>query len=378
MKRKILVTIMLIGVVMLNSSIAQELEHLRPVQVTEISLVRHDSTQFQNAFQRHLCSYIDTNITFYECRNNTATVGYLLKVRDSHDRFNAYIRDKNGTPILVGLTEVQRAENLLAKELDLLADKAQYIQRALTAPHFYQYIRQYVFYLTTKGDTCVLINFTIPDNGTCLDRMFHAQCDGDDTYWVATLNLSKGQIQEYYINGPTIFVVKGRNKEPHGLGNQCVFLNGRWRHEKTIPYSKLPQKIKNLVTNPQDTTLIYEQSLYKGHYYYAIFTDSIQRGYHANGKWMFTGAKELYWGNLPVESLQSVQHIKQMLTYIHEDMSRRGQDFAINGKIISLEVVKRHYVIHIKFKPEDIYCASWVAYTFDLNGNFVGIDLGWY
>ena len=93
---------------------------------------------------------------------------------------------------------------------------------------------------------------------------------------------------------------------------------------------------------------------------------------------MFTGAKELYWGNLPVESLQPVPHIKDMLIYIHEDMIRRGQDFAINGKIISLEVVKRHYVIHVKFNPEDIYCVSQVAYTFDLDGNFVGIDLGWY
>lgn len=227
MKKAILATIILLGVVMLNNSFAQELEHIQPIKVTEISLVRHDSAQFQNALQQHLCSYIDTNITFYECRNNTTTVGYLLKVRDSHNRFNVYIRDKNGTPVHVGLTEVQRAENLLAKELDLLADKAQWIQRALTAPHFYQYIRQYVFYLTTKGDTCVLINFTIPDNGTCLDRWFHAQCDGDDTYWVAKLNLSKGQILDYYINGPTIFVVKGRNKEPHGLENQCVFLNGR-------------------------------------------------------------------------------------------------------------------------------------------------------
>ena len=58
----------------------------------------------------------------------------------------------------VGLREVQWAETVLAKVLDRRADSAQQIQKAFTAPYFYEYIRQYVFYLNPEGDTCVHIN----------------------------------------------------------------------------------------------------------------------------------------------------------------------------------------------------------------------------
>lgn len=133
---------------MLNNSIAQELEHLRPVQVTEISLVRHDSLIYKNPIAQIICADVDTSITFFECLNAKGIVGYLL---DYHH--NKYFRGFNtiwgnnsnsseGTTIHVGLKEVQQTENLLAKELDLKTDSAQRIPEVFTAPRFYQSTRQ--------------------------------------------------------------------------------------------------------------------------------------------------------------------------------------------------------------------------------------------
>lgn len=369
--------------IMAEPAFAQKLEHLQPVQITDISLVKRDTTPLQNAYQRLICPEIDTNFIFYECRNHTDIVGYLLNYRTNR-HYVGYIsiwgKDtimSDGTSMSAGLSEVQHAELLLAKELDLRADSAQRIERALTAPRFYQYIRQYIFYVEADGDTCVHVNFVMPDTFeiNCLNSTYLRVCDGDDDYWQATLNLSKNQILDFYINGPTIVFMKGRSQEPRGLHYQCVFRNGRWVREEIIPFSKLPQKVQNQVDSPQDTTLIYKCTRHKGRYYYTIFADGIQRSYKTNGKWMFIGPEDLYSGSLSTESLQHVPHIKQMLSYIYDDMSRRGRDFKHYGKLKSVEVAKNHYVIHVGYRPNINYYIMRAAYTFNRNGDFVGIDI---
>lgn len=83
----------------------------------------------------------------------------------------------------------------------------------------------------------------------------------------------------------------------------------------------------------------------------------------------------MFCGVLPEKHLQKVPHINKMLSYIHGDMSRRGRDFKKYGKLISLEVVDKHYVIHIWYYPSIDYYNMWAAYTFDINGDFVGIDI---
>lgn len=376
-------TMSLLLLIMVEHSFAQKLEHLQPVQITDISLVKRDTTPLQNAFQRTICANNDTNFIFYECRNQTGVVGYVMNYRTNRHYvgylsiWGNYTIMSDGTSMSAGLSEVQHAELLLAKELDLRADSSQRIERALTAPRFYQYIRQYIFYVEADGDTCAHVNFVIPDTFTinCLSRIYLRVCDGNDDYWQATLNLSKNQILDYYIDGPTIVMMKGRSQEPHGLHYQCVFRNGRGVREDIIPFSELPQKVQNQVNNPQDSTLICKRTRHKGHYYHTVFADDIQKSYKKNGKWMFIGDADLYSGNLPTESLQHVPHIKQMLSYIHDDMSRRGRDFKKYGKLISVEIVNKHYVIHVRYCPNIIYYRMRAAYTFNHNGDFVGIDI---
>ena len=379
--RKLLLIIALFS---MGNIFAQELEHLRPIPVTEISLVTHDTSSYKNPIAKRLCSYIDTSITFYECRNDKGTVGYVLDYHKSR-HFESYLSSwgddeenvlvSEGYSILVGLKEVQRAEILLAKELDLKADSSQIIQRALTAPRFYQYVRQYSFYRTADGDTCVEINFAIPDEYDCLDSYYKDPSDGGDSFWRATLNLSKKRILRYYVNGPEIITVKGRSKEPQGLHRNCIFRNGTLYREEVIPYHQLPQKVQAKVESPRDTTNVYIEMHHKDQLYYLIFRDGIQKGYRQDGNWLFTGAENLFTGELSENHLRKVPHIKKMLSYIHDDMSRCGRDFKKYGKLISLEVVDKHYVIHIWYYPSIDYYKMWAAYTFDREGNFEGIDI---
>ena len=200
-------------------------------------------------------------------------------------------------------------------------------------------------------------------------------CDGGDDYWNAVLNLSKGQILHYYVNGPEIITVKGRSTEPHGLSRNCIFRNGTLYREKVITYNQLPKKVRTKVERPDDTTNVYIEVNYKGKLYYIVFSDSIQKGYRQDGIWLFTGAENLFCGDLPKRHLQKVPHINKMHSYIHDDMSRRGRDFKKYGKLISLEVVDKHYVILIWYYPNIDYYKMWAAYTFDQNGDFVGIDI---
>ena len=373
--------LLIITLFSMGNIFAQELEHLRPIPVTEISLVTHDTSNYKNPIAKRLCSYVDTSITFYECRNDRGVVGFLL---DYHNKrtFRGYkstwdqrLNSWRDIAICAGLKEVQRAEILLAKELDLKADSSQIIQRALTPPRFYQYVRQYSFYRTADGDTCVKINFAIPDEYDCLDSYYNDPSDGGDSFWRATLNLSKKRILWYYVNGPEIITVKGRSKEPQGLHRNCIFRNGTLYREEVIPYNQLPQKVQAKVVNHRDTTNVYIEMHHKDQLYYLIFRDGIQKGYRQDGTWLFTGTENLFTGELSENHLRKVPHIKKMLSYIHNDMSRRGRDFKNYGKLISLEVVDKHYVIHIWYYPNIDYYKMWAAYTFDHNGDFVGIDI---
>lgn len=382
MKKIIIISTLLLLTV--GTTFSQKLEHLRPIPVTGISLVTHDTSSYKSPVAKQLCSYIDTSITFYDCRNDKGTIGYVL---DYHKPrlFKSYLSSwgdeeenaitSEGYSIFVELKEVRRAEILLAKELDLKADSSQIIQRALTAPRFYQYVRQYSFYRTMDGDTCVEINFAIPDEYNCVDSYYYDPCDGGDDFWRATLNLSKKRILNYYVNGPEIITVKGRSKEPKGLRRNCIFRNGTLYREEVITYNQLPEKVQTKVEKPADTTNVYIKVNHKGELYYIVFTDSIQKGYRQDGTWLFTGAENLFSGDLPAEKLQKVPHIHKMLSYIHEDMSRRGRDFGKFGRLISIETVSNHYVIHIWYYPDIDYYKMWAAYTFDHKGDFVGIDI---
>ena len=200
--------------------VAVSQEPLKAVKVTTLARVQYDPADFSasNQFQRP-----DTLWRFFECRNDTGVVGYVMEPKDPSYAVLWGGRGKEDSDFKACVAEVQRAETLLARTLDLLADTAQNIQRALTSPRFYQYVRQYLFFINPEGDTCVHVNFIMQDDHIFPDRRYLEQCDGDDTYWKADLNLTKARLTSYYVNGPIIYYVKGRSKVPQGLYRNTFF-----------------------------------------------------------------------------------------------------------------------------------------------------------
>ena len=92
----------------------------------------------------------DTTIRFTACKGDTSVIGYVLE--DNSDSAKSYHPT---------LGDVQRAEVLFAEVLNFRTDSANQVPRVFLAPYFYQYIRQYIFYLNKQNDTCVYINLTI-------------------------------------------------------------------------------------------------------------------------------------------------------------------------------------------------------------------------
>ena len=154
-------------------------------------------------------------IRFFECYSSDNTIGWVMIPSDSVQivRMSA---EYNGTMLTdTSLALVQQAEDVLAYVFEELAYSQKEFPRVFTAPWFYQFKRQYLFFISQKGDTCVFVNCTSPENliADTPDRSFIVWYDGDDSRWHATINLTKKEIIEYSVNGPRIHYVKGYNKK---------------------------------------------------------------------------------------------------------------------------------------------------------------------
>ena len=99
-------------------------EHLRAVKVTMMERVQYDPADFAASDQMQRP---DTLWRFFECRNDTGVVGYVMEPKDPRYAVLWGRVGKENSGFNAGLVEVQRTETLLARTLDLLADTAQNI-----------------------------------------------------------------------------------------------------------------------------------------------------------------------------------------------------------------------------------------------------------
>lgn len=384
---------------------AQAPPHLEPVTITEMVPVKIDfelERQQSSGFIR-----VDTNYRFTECRNAEGTVGYLIEAKDCVFLVGILLGHQFEDCCEVGLQDVQRAENMLAKVLDRRADSAQIIQRAFTAPYFYQYIRQYVFYLNPEGDTCVHINCihnseVMPEDKEFFpfrsrpDLHYMTVFDGDDNFWNADLNLTRGKLLIYDVNGPTIHYVDGRNNEPLGLYQKTLFQSW-WPIQESYSFEQLPTAVKEAALSQIDKTEITEcvyfstkyiwayrekkdgsgvskRKRYKKGDYYKIYSDTICRGFDAKGRMVYI-ANEEYMGRLDPIYLNRIDGIDTMMAAIERDMSARGSNFGKYGYIQWVEQVGDRYVIAEVYNPPipaDFFCAY---YTLDSKGQVEGVTL---
>lgn len=384
---------------------AQEPPHLEPVTITEMVPVEidFDKERQQSGFRFHPS---DTNYRFTECRNAEGTVGYLIEAKDCVFLLGILLGHQFEDCCEVGLQDVQRAENMLAKVLDRRADSAQIIQRAFTAPYFYQYIRQYVFYLNLEGDTCVHINCIHIREVMPEERFFHSRMrpdlryivvlDGSDDFWNADLNLTKGKLLTYDVNGPTIHEVDGRNNEPRGLYQKTLFQIW-WPIQEPYSFEQLPTAVKKAVLSQidpvgisgyqhfstkyiwayrekKDGSGVSERKRYKKGDYYKIYSDTICHGFDAKGRMVYIGNVK-YLGRLEPIYLNRIDGIDTMMAAIERDMSARGRNFGKYGYIQWVEQVDDRYVIAVVYNPPipaDFFCAY---YTLDSKGQVEGVTL---
>ena len=383
---------------------AQAPPHLEPVTISEMVPVEIDfelERQQSSGFIR-----VDTNYRFTECRNAEGTVGYLIEAKDCVFLVGMLLGHQFEDCCEVGLQDVQRAETVFAKVMDSRADSAQIIQRAFTAPYFYQYIRQYVFYLNPEGDTCVHINCIHIREVMPEERFFHSRMrpdlryivvlDGSDDFWNADLNLTKGKLLTFDVNGPTIHYVDGRNNEPLGLYQKTLFQSW-WPIQESYSFEQLPTAVKKAVLSQidpvgisgyqhfstkyiwayrekKDGSGVSKRKRYKKGDYYKIYSDTICRGFDAKGRMVYIGNVK-YLGRLEPIYLNRIDGIDTMMAAIERDMSARGRNFGKYGYIQWVEQVGDRYVIAVVYNPPipaDFFCAY---YTLDSKGQVEGVTL---
>lgn len=384
---------------------AQKPPHLVPVEITEMVPVEIDfdkERQQSGGFFR-----ADTTKRFMECRNSERTIGYLVEPKDCWYLGGQSLSHRLGDCCEVGLREVQWAETVLAKVLDRRADSAQQIQKAFTAPYFYEYIRQYVFYLNPEGDTCVHINCihiseVMPEEEEFFQFRFRPDiqlymiiCDGDDNFWNADLNLTRGKLLSCDVNGPTIHMVEGRNDEPRGLYGKTLFQIG-WPIQESCSFEQLPIAVKKAILSQMDTigvteyqhfstkyiwtyrekkdgSGVSERKRYKRGDYYRLYSDTICRGFDAKGRMVYIGNE--YLGCLDQACLSHITEIDTIMEAIGQDLAARGRDFDKYGCIQWVEQVGDHYVLAVIYDPPVSADFLWAFYTFDRNGRMEGVTL---
>ena len=374
-----------VAVTPISAQNPKRLEPVRVIGMEEIDLTNSSKMEKSNS------PYVVTRIR--DCYTRTGIIGYILELMSGDSVFfEDFDYDElfhsEGYCISVGLTEVQRAEQLLVDELNRITDELHFVPRRFTAPWFYQYMKQYIFYRNTIGDTCVRIKLFAPHESRCPDLCYMEISNSRDVYSIVSLNLSSGRLMYYRINEPTLYYVKGRCKERFGLSQKGVFprfLN----YGKRCLWDELPRQVQEGMLSVIRESDIYwmepfHPKVKRGlrlcelseNYYVVKLRDGSCDGFDSKGRWAYTEAGGFggTWKEAVV-SEKCVPAIDKMLAYIGKDLEARGIDFSTSGLLRSVEKVKNHYVLVVECKGSLPVDGRKIAYTFNRNGHLTGMDI---
>lgn len=365
---------------------AQRLERLEAIRIISIAEVDSNHSAVQGGMDS---PYVASQ--FLECRTDNGVAGYVLELmgqfRDFEDfyEFDTHARS-GGKRISIGLTEVQRTEQLLVDELNRITDEVHFIPRPFTSPQFYRYMKQYIFYQNEEGDTCVHINLFFPSESFSPDKYYVEIYDGDEVRWTASVNLSKSRVMSFSINGPTTYLIIGRSLERFGLSQECVFPD----HEMYSGFcslEELPSQVqKGILNGMQQHDILqiaafhplvrrgYHRRELSKNYYMVTWRDGSRDGFDSKGRWAYTDAGSSRWPEAYTSECH-VPTLDKMLTYMKKDLESRGFDFSANVFLQKVEKVKRHYVMFVDCNASLPADRRRIAYTFDESGRFTGIDI---
>ena len=320
----------------------------------------------------------DTTIRFTACKGDTSVIGYIMEENIGIPFLLPFVHSDSAKSYHPTLGDVQRAEVIFAEVLNLRTDSANQVPRVFLAPYFYQYIRQYIFYLNKQNDTCVYINLVqfqrAKEYG--VDSRFLQVCDGGDYYWRAKINLTQRQLLDYSINGPIVHVSRGRNSEPEGLVKAVSKKYEKYKLT-SFNYREYPKAIERQLPAKHDSSgvtrvTIYSKGLRK--YYRVFFGDGVALIYRSNGK--IVSADNL--NGLSKEDLSLFPGADTLVNAIERDMSSRGRDFRKNGSIYMIDKIKNCYVIATVCETTNPIYNIKVWYTFDRKGRIIGVVRRWW
>jgi hypothetical protein len=325
----------------------------------------------------------DTTIRFTACKGDTSVIGYVLEDNIGIPFLLHFVHSDSAKSYHPTLKDVQRAEVLFAEVLNFRTDSANQVPRVFLAPYFYQYIRQYIFYLNKQNDTCVYINLVqfqrAKEYG--VDRSFLLVHDGGDHYWHAKINLTKRQLLDYNINGPLVHVYNGRNSEPEGLYYKTLNCGDRYKYYSVerFNYREYPKAVERQLPPHHDNrgvSCVYHIKKGLRKYYSVKFGDGVTLTYRSNGKLISVATDDDVAG-LSNEDLSLFPGADTLVNAIERDMRAIGRDFRKYGTIMWIEKIKGCYVIAAGYEsPTPIY--GMVAYyTFDRKGQISGVLRRW-
>ena len=179
---------------------------IEPLQITNMEEGKFPKYEFTSKRDSNLYAgfSIDTDALFYRCNADTMLVGYVLVAINgggtafyypkcvSWDNYKDIRLNKD-----ISITDVQNAENTLAKHLPTLNHHR--IDEIIEC--YKKYGRQYIFYYNENGDECVLINCSCEKYDWLFSRRYKIVRDGGACYWQIIINLSNDKIINFHVNG---------------------------------------------------------------------------------------------------------------------------------------------------------------------------------
>ena len=338
----------------------EEPERLLPKELTSLSTVDE-------------ALHPEDSVAFYAIQNGNSLIGYLMEPKDDFISglvLGFTLREK-GDHALRGITlkELQRAEQQMVDILNAIVDSAQEVHRCFTPPRFYDHGRQYLFYTDTLGHRCMFVAFYDYDEDESLRRPLSV-CDGDDGFWQAKFDLTEQRLKWFDVNGPTIYSVPGRSKEPRGLLRQSRFYY--WDFElkyENIDEEELPEGAKTFCDQRLTKNLRRRSD---GIYLYDIHNGPTAY-FDKDGN--FLALQSNYWNEKGIDLDEYLATLmpcrKTIMDKIREDMYLKNS--IENFSLFKVERIKDKWLIGVTAGGAgNRICTTY--YTFDDKGQLIGVD----
>ncbi len=338
---------------------SEEPERLQPKPMTSLSTVDE-------------CTQPEDSIAYYAIRNGDALIGYLMEPKDdiwSKMILSWILKDKRKNALRgITLNELREAEQQMVDILNAYVDSAQEVHRCFTPPRFYDHGRQYLFYTDSEEHQCLYVTFYDFHREPKYLCQLLAVCDGGDGFWQADFDLTARKLKWFDVNGPTIYMVPGRSKEPRGLRKKSRFYSGVYAPFNYIDEEELPEAAKTFCDQRMTKNL---QRREDGLFCYDILNGP-RAYFDSTGNFVASMAEtwdkgidmEEYFSSM-MPALETMMNIMQLDLQRHDDEGQLNVFWVerIEGKWLIGAVMRKDY----EFGTEAFY-------TFNDQGELVGVD----